>query len=286
MYRGLMLLALVCASACASAQDDISQPQPVSYRPIEVAAGIRPLVLSAPPRETADQAHRLYDPIASFLSEVIGRKVVFDYSSTWGAYQAGVTRDRYDLVFDGPHFNGWRVERFHHHVLVRASGNLTMAVIVKKDAQWTKLGALIGRPICAPSPPYLGTLIVEAEFPNPSRTPYIEDEGGWAQEYTALIGGRCQAAIVPEKVIPKVDPTRATRVIYTSRAVPNQALSASARVSQSDQEKIREALLSPAGIEATAAVRAAYGLGGAFVPADDSDYLQFGSLLKDQFGWD
>ena len=69
-----------------------------------------PLVLSAPPRETAEDGKSIYQPVAEYLSTVIGRRVVYQHPGTWGLYRTTMLRGGYDLVFDGPHFNSYRIE--------------------------------------------------------------------------------------------------------------------------------------------------------------------------------
>jgi len=40
-------------------------------------------VFTAPPRESAAKAKEVYQPIAGFLSQVAGQKVVFRYADNW-----------------------------------------------------------------------------------------------------------------------------------------------------------------------------------------------------------
>src|SRR5690349_1500151 len=42
------------------------------------------IVFTAPPRESADEAQEIYQPIAEYLSRVIGKKVVYKNVGTWG----------------------------------------------------------------------------------------------------------------------------------------------------------------------------------------------------------
>jgi len=77
------------------------------------------LVLSAPPRGTLAEETQSYQPIADFLSKVTGKKVVYEHSDNWLTYTSKMTKGKYDIVFDGPHFNGWRMERLQHTPLVK-----------------------------------------------------------------------------------------------------------------------------------------------------------------------
>ena len=77
------------------------------------------LVFSAPPRETPTIGNKRYQPIASYLSKVLGRKVVYKHPGTWGAYRTEMLQGDYDIVFDGPHFNSYRAEKMKYNILAK-----------------------------------------------------------------------------------------------------------------------------------------------------------------------
>ncbi|KPJ93231.1 MAG: hypothetical protein AMJ53_07800, partial [Gammaproteobacteria bacterium SG8_11] len=65
------------------------------------------LILSAPPRELPEAGLKLYGPLASHLSELLGEKVIYQHPNNWLEYQRDLRRGVYDIVFDGPHFVSW-----------------------------------------------------------------------------------------------------------------------------------------------------------------------------------
>jgi len=243
-------------------------------------------VFAVAPRETAAVARRIYQPIADYLSQAAGRKVVFHHADNWLTYQAEMRRGDYDLVLDDPHFNGWRAVNLQHNVLVKAPGDSDFAVIVKQEnAKVRDLKQLAGRSICAMSPPNLGTLTVLNEFDNPMRQPLIQSTQGWDAIYNHLQAGHCTAAILPLNNLAKFDPHgRTTRVVFKTRSFPNQALSAGPRVTAGDQAKITLALTTPAARAPMAGMRELYVLSGDFQTASRDDYLAAASLLKDAWG--
>ena len=91
------------------------------------------LVLSAPPRETPEAGLKLYGPLAEFLSKAIGEKVEYRHPDNWGIYQGLMTKGEYDLVFDGPHFVSWRIQRLKHEPLAALSGKLGFVVVAQQD---------------------------------------------------------------------------------------------------------------------------------------------------------
>jgi ABC-type phosphate/phosphonate transport system substrate-binding protein len=244
-------------------------------------------VFSAPPRESAETAEEIYGPIAEYLSKVTGKQVVFRYSSNWINYQSEMRKGEYDLVFDGPHLNAWRAAHLQHTILVKAPGNTTFVVAVKRNSSKLQdLKQLTGRAICGMSPPSLGTLTVLGQFDNPLRQPRIVSTRSWDDIYHDLLAGQCAAAILPTRNLAKYDPQgTATRVIFRAKTYPSQALSAGPRVSPEDQEKIVRAMTLPEARSTTARLRETNALSGDFLPVGKNDYAGVASILKDTWGY-
>jgi ABC-type phosphate/phosphonate transport system substrate-binding protein len=251
------------------------------------SAAAEPLVLAAPPRDSAEEGQRRFGPVAEYLSRVLGRRVVYRHPTTWGGYQADMQRGAYDIVFDGPHFNGWRVARLQHNVLVKLPGDFVYTAVVRKDsAAVTQLKQLAGHKICAHAPPNLGTLLMYREFDNPARQPVVIETDGYDKIYQALLDGKCDAAMLPLKHVQKHDPNgEHVRIVFKNPPLPQQAVSAGPRLSAAEQAKIAEALLSPAAAAPLEKLRAAYGLGKGFVAAKSDEYNGLGDYLRDIWGY-
>jgi ABC-type phosphate/phosphonate transport system substrate-binding protein len=302
-FAHLTLTALVLGtlSTAATAADPTGQ-QKVGYSPAgaalvspallekaPVTASAEPgtYVFSAPPRESAQAAAEIYGPIAEYLSAVTGKQVVYRQPANWIAYQTEMRKGEYDLVFDGPHFNAWRATNLQHNILVKAPGEHSFVVVVKKDNDKVReLKQLTGRGICGMSPPNLGTLTVLNEFDNPMRQPLIVSTESWNTIYSGMQTGRCTAAILPARNLAKLDPQgTATRVVFKAKAYPNQAFSAGPRIAAEDQAKIARALALPDARIATAKLREAYALSGDVQPAAKDEYTGVASILKDTWGY-
>ncbi len=240
-------------------------------------------VFSAPPRGSYQHEMALYSPIANYLSKVTGKHFVFQYSDNWLSYSKNMTDGAYDLVFDGPAFNGWRVDRLGHTPLVKLPEPFVFVVVAKaNDTQITDMATLAGHSVCAHAPPNLGTLTLLNQFTNPSRQPYLIVVKGWDKSYRGLISGKCEATVLPLTNLKKYDngSTKLTKIIYQARALPNQAISAGPRIPPAMQKQIQRALLSDEGRAVTAKLVAAYASKD-FVPATREEYAGLGSLLKD-----
>jgi ABC-type phosphate/phosphonate transport system substrate-binding protein len=245
------------------------------------------LVLSAPPRDTPEDGTRRFAPVADYLGKVLDRKVIYRHPGSWGIYQGAMQRGAYDIVFDGPHFNGWRLEKLGHHVLVKLPGDFPQAVVVRADdSHITRFKQLAGRTVCAHAPPNLGTLVMLNEFDNPARQPVIRVTDGYDRIYQSLLDGKCTAAVLPLGHVKKADNDgRRTRIVFQGRSMPNQAFSAGPRLSAEEREKITQALLAPEAERALAGFRDAYSLGKSLVRAQDEEYANLGQYLKDQWGY-
>jgi len=253
--------------------------------PIAAVAADNVLVLTAPPRESDERAHEIYDPIAKFISHTIGRPVVFQPAGTWGVYQSYMQKDKFDFVLDGPHFVAWRVQHLRHQVLVKIASGFQFIVIVSKDSRAKSLKDLQGRVFCASAPPNLGTLVLLSQF-NPSRIPALRTTNGWQNIYKGLVAKKCEGAVLPRNNWLSFDPDgRDTRVVYEHQSYPNNALSASTRVTADEKRKIADALLSPAAEKALSAYRAKYMIKSHFERANDAEYLPLAKLLEGNVGF-
>ena len=253
----------------------------------ELADKATPLVFSAPPRETADVADEKYKPIAEYLSKVIGRKIVYKYPSTWGIYRTEMLSGKYDLIFDGPHFNSYRAQYLNHNILAKIPANHQFVVITKKgEKRFNHLKELAGRTFCTHAPPNLGTLTLLNEFDNPARQPVILSTNGWKKIYTGVISGQCVAGILPKLNLEKYDAKGThTNIVFQAKVLPNQAFSAGPRISAQEQMKIAQALVAPEASGPTAKLRFTYKVGKRFAPARNKEFVGVSAFLKSEWGY-
>ncbi|MEJ2398266.1 MAG: PhnD/SsuA/transferrin family substrate-binding protein [Gammaproteobacteria bacterium] len=95
---GLLVLGLWLFSSLASAQD---------------------LILTAPPREKPAAGQKQYGPLAAYLTKLFGHKVKYVFPGNWLKYQRDMRNDKYDIIFDGPHFISWRILHLGNQAVVR-----------------------------------------------------------------------------------------------------------------------------------------------------------------------
>lgn len=244
------------------------------------------LIFTAPPRETPEAGVEMYQPVADYLSQIIGKKVRYKHPGTWGVYRTEMLKGSYDIIFDGPHFNSYRMEKLSHNILAKIPERHEFAVIVRKDkTTFQNVQQMAGRAFCAHAPPNLGTLVLLSQFDNPSRQPVIVSTNGWENIYNGVISGKCAGGVLPVANLKKVDKANLARVIFKTAAMPNQAFSAGPRVSLEDQTRIAQALASPDASAATEKLRAAYKVGDSFALANNQEYLGLAEFLRSEWGY-
>jgi len=248
------------------------------------------IIFTSPPREEADAGTEIYGPIAEFLTKTLGQPVVYQHPGNWLTYVSKMQRDEYDLVFDGPHFVSFRIAKFQHRPLVKLPGQLLFVVITRRDNQAvTELNDLAGRPVCGHAPPNLATLTLQAQYPNPTRQPRILETQGFKEAYQDMLDGKCEGTVLPTGIYKKLsegDSAGLTRILFQSKPLPHQAISAGVRIPPDIQEKIRAALLTDAGQAATEKLRKRFRNGELMVPAGDEEYTGHAYLLSREWGFD
>ncbi len=240
------------------------------------------LVFGAPPRESCAKEAEVYQPVANHLSKITGKPVVFRCADNWLAYSKNMVSGVYDIVFDGPAFNGWRAEKLQHIPLVKLPEDFVFVVVTKADNGKVKeTKDLAGRLVCAHAPPNLGTLTLLSRFDNPARQPVIVETKGWDNSLKGLLANKCAGTVVPIKNLAKFDvgAKKMFRVLYQHTAMPNQAISVGPRIPADTRAKILEGLMSEEGKAATTRLRAVYA-GADFVQTSAQEYAGLGQLLK------
>jgi ABC-type phosphate/phosphonate transport system substrate-binding protein len=249
------------------------------------------LILSAPPREQLDAGIKLYGPLASHLTKLLGENVIYRHPNNWLEYQRDLRKGVYDIVFDGPHFVSWRVAHLQHDVLVKLPGSLEFVVAVYQDTdEINNLQDLIGKKVCAIPPPNLAALTLMDQFKNPVRQPVIWDvRGGFMNVYKALQRRDCLAAVFRAEFYDKHlnGKNRAgLKAIFRSSPLPNQAISAGPRLNTDKKAKIIRSLTVGEGKNATSSISKRFAGNQAFVAAKKEEYLTHNNLLEGVvFGW-
>lgn len=259
---------------------------PLTLQSTAIIAAEKPYIFSAPPRGVEATEQKVYEPIAKYLSKVLGKKVEYKYPGNWLNYQNQMQQGKYDLVFDGPHFIGWRMTKIGHQPLVKLPGDLAFIVMAKSDSM--KLDELAGLKVCGMAPPNLATLTLYKQFPNPMRQPQVKEVKSFALAYRDVMDQKCDAAVMRDKMYNKLSAKSGGngKVIWSSNSVANQGFSAGPRFSARDKQKITNALLSADAQKPLANFFDRFSKNNKkLIKATAAEYAGLGSLLKDVWGF-
>jgi len=244
------------------------------------------LVFTSAPRDDKETEEAVYRPVAALLTKAAGTKVTFKYGDTFLVYQSEMRKGNYDIVFDGPAFVGWRMEKLQHVPLVKFPGKLVFVVAVKKtNNRVNTIKDMAGRTMCAFPPPNLATLTVLDQFDNPARVPLILEQESFPDSYKAMAAGKCVGAILQKKLFENLDKDKQVgKAIFTSSPLPNQAISAGPKVTPEMRDRMIKALLSPEGMKATEKMRGRF-KAAKWEPAEAAEYQGLGRILRDTWGF-
>lgn len=252
------------------------------------------LILTSAPRETAEAGQKMYGVIAEHLTKALGVKVTYEHPGNWLNYQREMRNDRYDIIFDGPHFIAWRIAHLGHEAIIRLPGKLQFLLVNSiNNTEIDHPDKLIGKAICGISPPNLSTLSVLDYYRNPVRQPRIKGiKGGMPKVYKTFTEnkGACDAAVLRTVFYQKklTDGQRANlKTLFTSKQMPNQGVSVSKRISQSLKDKIRNELTIGSGVASTQGIIKRFaGKAKSFIPAQSIEFEGYNMLLEGViFGW-
>lgn len=252
-----------------------------------VASAAETITFSTPPTQSAERTISQYRPIAEFLSKATGTTVEIVPARNFLDYATRMRKGEFDLIFDGPHFIGWRIDNLDHEVLARLPGRLNFVVVTRADDKAENAEDLIGRRVCGPAPPNLATMSFLEQHTNPVRQPIMVVAPGFGLALKCLKEGRADAAVMRDKFWAKQNQEGFKEVFRTKNAYPDRGVSVSRSIDAETRTKLREALLAMAGNEVVG--KALADIGGAgeqgFVHATDEEYRGLGRLLREVWGF-
>ncbi len=255
--------------------------------PLTLNAAEKPLIFTTAPSQNRLIIENLYRPFIRYLEGALGQPIRFEVESSLSTYTYKMRNDEYDLVFDGPHFAGWRIDVKQHKPLVKLPGQASLVVAASpKAAHLTMADLAQGRArVCVFPQPNILTMAFLKEFPNPLQRPTLLRVQELAELEDCVLSGRGDVLVMQESQWQE-SPNHAklSLIDFKSTAYPNRTLTFSHRVATATAEQLKTVLLTPAGAEAASAVLKSYGA-DRFVEAHLSEYAGLGKLLASEYGF-
>ena len=225
-----------------------------------------------------------FQPLADYLSKTTGHTITITTQRNFLFYWTKMRKKKkgFDLVLDAAHFTDYRVKHQGYTVLAKLPDTVSFSIVTGEDSFILDTEELIGLRIATMHSPSLGSLRLEALFPNPMRMPYYI----WAANTTVavenILSGKIDAAIIPTRLASTYDNLN---TVMTTEPVPHMGLSASPDVPAEVAEKIRLALLN-ASTTADGQKMLSLLNTDKFEAADSATYDGYSDLLKGVFGYE
>lgn len=244
------------------------------------------IIFSTAPTHSPEVTQRIYSPLLKYLSQATGQRFVLASAANFVEYSSGMQANRYDMLFDGPHLSGWRIDQRDHEPLARLPGQIRFVIIGREDSMTQSMQELeLGRAqVCAFASPNMLTLAFLSYFPHPARQPVLVRTQGFAQLEECLRSGRGDVAVVRDGQWRNMNQD-GLRLIETQReAYPERTFTIGRHVDPALREQIRQALLSEEGLQAMADLLKTFNR-DKLIPAKSSDYEGLGLLLLPVWGF-
>jgi len=201
----------------------------------------QPLRMVAQPNYPPQQASRVYQPLADYIGDQVGRDVILVTPRSFQHHWLDTRRgESFDLALEDAPITDFRIQRQNFVPLVRVAEAQSYTLCVA-DPNYESVDDLVGVSIATMPAPSTGYLILVNWFPNPLRQPNIRSRASrWQDAVQDIFAYQTEAAIAPKRLVDQYP--QLTR-IRTSDPVPGPAISASAELTPELRQAIRAALL-------------------------------------------
>lgn len=224
-----------------------------------------------------------FQPLADYLSKETGHTITIATQRNFLFYWTKMRKQKkgFDLVLDAAHLTDYRVKNFGYNVIVKMPDTVSLSIVTRNDKLIFDINDLIGLRVATMHSPSMGSVRLEALFPNPSRMPHYVYELNTTTAIKNIISGETDAAIIPTRL---VEDYPNLNIVLTTTPIPHMALSAAPTIPTDVTEKIRNALINAS---TTASGRAMLALLKVeqFETANNATYDGYSELLKDAFGY-
>ena len=249
-----------------------------------------PLVLAVQPYLPAEEIVRRFTPLAEALAREVGRPVVVRVGRSYAENIAAIGTDSVDIAYLGPASYVTMVSRYGTKPLlarqvINGDPMLHGEIIVRQDSPIRSLQDLRGKRFAFGDPESTGSHVVPAAMLREAGVP----ESALAQTAflhahrnvaLAVLSGDFDAGAIHEDIFREYAP-RGLRALAHQPPIADHLLVASARLSGTEVDTLRRALLGLLGTSAGKAALAAIDPGmTALVAARDSDYDNLRTLMQ------
>ena len=243
-------------------------------------------VLSSPPYQDRATSESAFVPMAEFLTNALGVTVRYEYAANWPIYLRNMQRSQYDILLDAPHFASWRMEKIEHSPVVKLNGDLQYILYrTNRRPRIENIEELKGKPVCANAIPDLDALTILDQYASPWAQPDIVVKQGPQNIHQGLLSNDCRAAILSRSQFESLVDKRGIGILFESPSLSNFAVTVSPRLSQSQEQAVLNALLSPESVVLNRGLEALLGQPIEWVATDPDEFRGYAYLLDDYWGF-
>lgn len=244
------------------------------------------IVFATAPTHSEEETTQLYTPLIKHLSRATGKPFVLKTARNFVEYSLQMRQGNYDMVFDGPHLAGWRMDNIGHTPIVRLPGTIRIVLVAREEVEISSMEELqLGKAkVCAFNSPNMLTMAFLSHFPNPVRQPTMLRVQGFDSLMTCLRNRQGDVAVLRDKLWNKVDKEGLKLVAAPKRGYPERTFTVGTRVSAELRRQIQEALLSEEGIRASQPILERFKK-ETLLSANAPDYEGLGALLSPVWGF-
>lgn len=250
------------------------------------AADEETIVFSTAPTHSPEETVRLYTPLISYLTQVTGKKFVIEPATNFIQYSVRMRLGKYDMLFDGPHLVGWRMDNLGHVPITRLPGTIRIVVVAKDSSPVKTMQELEeGRnKVCAFTSPNMLTMAFLSYYPHPARQPLLVRTQGFKELENCLRSDYGEVAVLRDKLWEKMDQTGLKLIAAPERGYPERTFSLSKKIDASLRKQIAEAMLSAEGQKVLQGVLQRFKK-DKLIKARPADYDGLGNLLTTVWGF-
>ncbi len=250
------------------------------------------LLMSAPPRSSKDW--ETFPPIVDWMSQKLGVTIKYEQASEWDVFDHALVKEKYDIVFGGPHYVQYLHKKFKYDVVAKLPNPQQWTIMTRIDSNIKNIKQLPGKNVCVQGVRSFSRLLLFNEFEHqPARLPIPTEVDSGETGFNYVVEGKCAATIISaaeydtyvNKYKKDMSPEDGSTVkspvarIHTFKANPNQAFVISSSVSEKYKNKIAELLLSEEGQEKMQILRDRWGGGKQLITAQIEEYNKVKKLL-------
>lgn len=229
--------------------------------------------------------------LAGILAETLASATGADFAAARHdnplGYLDDLRKDRYAVVFEGPHVLGALARRQRLLPVAAYTGTQSFVVAVNHEDEATfALRDLAGQPVCVGGTPDLFAMELVAAIGNPSREPVLVPVTEPLRRVRRLLGGDCRALTLQTRhflSLEQRDGGDRLRVIHQSASLPGYGVGLSPDLPPALREDIARALVSDDARGVTRAVGIALTGEEAVLRAGDGDAFTAYASVMDTF---